>query len=78
GLGVDVAYDGIGGYTLLKSIRSFRPFGMAVTIGQASGAIPPVPVEELRPGKALFHPSIMAWCADIGQYREAALAAVGA
>lgn len=33
---------------------------------------------ERRPGKALCHPSIMAWCADIGQYREAALAAVGA
>ncbi|CAN7242531.1 quinone oxidoreductase [Rhizobium leguminosarum] len=78
GLGVDVAYDGIGGDTLLKSIRSVRPFGMAVTIGQAAGAIPPVPVEELRPGKALCHPSIMAWCADVGQYREAALAAVGA
>ncbi|TAX54752.1 quinone oxidoreductase family protein [Rhizobium leguminosarum] len=78
GLGVDVAYDGIGGDTLLKSIRSVRPFGMAVTIGQAAGAIPPVSVEELRPGKALCHPSIMAWCADVGQYREAALAAVGA
>ncbi|MBY5867060.1 quinone oxidoreductase family protein [Rhizobium leguminosarum] len=78
GLGVDVAYDGIGGDTLVKSIRSVRPFGMAVTIGQAAGAIPPVPVEELRPGKALCHPSIMAWCADVGQYREAALAAVGA
>ncbi|MBB4238701.1 quinone oxidoreductase family protein [Rhizobium esperanzae] len=78
GLGVDVAYDGIGGETLLKSIRSVRPFGMAVTIGQAAGAIPPVPVEELRPGKALCHPSIMAWCADVGQYREAALAAIRA
>lgn len=78
GLGVDVAYDGIGGDTLLKSIHSVRPFGMAVTIGQAAGAIPPVPVEELRPGKALCHPSIMAWCADVGQYREAALAAIGA
>ncbi|MBX4962480.1 quinone oxidoreductase family protein [Rhizobium binae] len=78
GPGVDVAYDGIGGDTLLKTIRSVRPFGMAVTIGQAAGAIPPVPVEELHPGKALCRPSIMAWCADIGQYREAALAAVGA
>ncbi|MBX5048743.1 quinone oxidoreductase family protein [Rhizobium lentis] len=78
GHGVDVAYDGIGGDTLLKSIRSVRPFGMAVTIGQAAGAIPPVPVEELRPGKALSHPSIMAWCADVDQYREAALVAVQA
>lgn len=78
GIGVDVAYDGIGGDMLIKSIRSVRPFGMAVTIGQAAGPIPPVPVEELRPGKSLSQPSIMAWCADIGRYREAAHAAIRA
>lgn len=78
GNGVDVAYDGIGGDMLLKSIRTVRPFGTAVTIGQAAGPIPPVAVEELRPGKSLSHPSIMAWCADIGRYREAAEAAIAA
>lgn len=78
GNGVDVAYDGIGGDMLVKSLRSVRPFGMAVTIGQAAGPIPPVPVEELRPGKSLSHPSIMAWCADVQRYREAAHAAVRA
>lgn len=78
GRGVDVAYDGIGGDMLVKSIRSVRPFGMAVTIGQAAGPVPPVAVEELRPGKALSHPSIMAWCADVERYRDAALAAVRA
>jgi NADPH2:quinone reductase len=76
GQGVDVAYDGIGGDMLVKSICSVRPFGMAVTIGQAAGPIPPVAVEELRPGKTLSHPSIMAWCADIERYREAAQSAV--
>lgn len=78
GNGVDVAYDGIGGDMLLKSIRAVRSFGMAITIGQAAGPIPPVAVEELRPGKSLSHPSIMAWCADIGRYREAAEAAIAA
>ncbi|MCW0000381.1 quinone oxidoreductase [Pararhizobium sp. YC-54] len=78
GRGVDVAYDGIGGDMLVKSLRSVRAFGMAVTIGQAAGPVPPVPVEELRPGKALSHPSIMAWCADAGRYREAAQAAIRA
>jgi len=78
GIGVDVAYDGIGGDMLVKSIRSVRPFGRVATIGQAAGPIPPVAVEELRPGKSLSHPSIMAWCADIGRYREAAHAAVRA
>jgi NADPH2:quinone reductase len=78
GNGVDVAYDGIGGDMLLKSIRAVRPFGTAITIGQAAGPIPPVAVEELRPGKSLSHPSIMAWCADVGRYREAAEAAIAA
>lgn len=78
GVGVDVAYDGIGGDMLLKTIRSVRPFGTAVTIGQAAGPVPPVAVEELRPGKSLCHPSIMAWCSDIGRYRDAAQAAIRA
>ena len=76
GNGVDVAYDGIGGNTLLKSLHSVRPFGIAVTIGQAAGPIPPVAVENLRPGKFLAHPSIMAWCADVDGYRETATAAL--
>lgn len=76
GKGVDVVYDGIGGGTLLKSIHSVWPFGMAATIGQAAGPIPPVAVESLRPGKFLAHPSIMAWCADVNRYRETALAAL--
>jgi NADPH2:quinone reductase len=78
GQGVDVAIDGIGGDMLVTSLRSVRPFGMAITIGQAAGPIPPVPVEELRPGKSLSHPSIMAWCADVGRYRAAAHAAIRA
>jgi len=78
GQGVDVAIDGIGGDMLVKSLRAVRPFGMAITIGQAAGPIPPVPVEELRPGKSLSHPSIMAWCADTGRYRAAAHAAIRA
>jgi NADPH2:quinone reductase len=74
--GVDVAYDGIGGDMLIKSIRSVKPWGTAITIGQAAGPIPPVAVEELRPGKSLSHPSVMAWCADIARYQEAARMAV--
>ncbi|TAA55551.1 quinone oxidoreductase [Shinella sp. JR1-6] len=76
GNGVDVVYDGIGGDVLLKSIHSVRPFGVVVTIGQAAGPIPPVAVENLRPGKFLAHPSIMAWCADVGRHRETAIAAL--
>lgn len=78
GRGVDVAYDGIGGGMLVKTVRSVRPFGTAATIGQAGGPIPPIAVEELRPGKSLSHPSIMAWCADVARYREAAISALRA
>ncbi|WP_337268783.1 quinone oxidoreductase family protein [Oryzifoliimicrobium ureilyticus] len=74
--GVDVAYDGIGGDMLVKTLRSVRPFGTAVTVGQAGGPIPPISVEELRPGKNLSHPSIMAWCSEVARYREVAEAAI--
>ena len=70
--GVDVAYDGIGAGMLAKSIQSVRPFGVVATIGQAGGAIPPVSVDELRPGKSLTHPSIMAYTTDTPSYRTAA------
>ncbi|MEK1895152.1 MAG: quinone oxidoreductase [Rhizobium sp.] len=74
--GVDVAYDGIGGAMLAKSIRAVRPLGVVATIGQAGGPIPPVSVDELRPGKWLTHPSIMAYITDPSSYLSAAEAVV--
>ncbi|MBO9631229.1 MAG: quinone oxidoreductase [Shinella sp.] len=74
--GVDVAYDGIGANMLAKSIQSVRPFGVVATIGQAGGPIPPVSVDELRPGKSLTHPSIMAYITDTPAYLTAADAVV--
>lgn len=76
GRGVDVGYDGIGSSMLSKTIQCVRPFGTAATIGQAAGPVPPVSVEELRPGKSLSHPSIMAYTADAQNYREAAEATI--
>jgi NADPH2:quinone reductase len=76
GRGVDTAYDGIGGSMLSKTIQCLRPFGVAATIGQAGGPIPPVAVEELRPGKSLAHPSIIAYVADLDSYTAAAKAVV--
>ncbi|OHV84431.1 quinone oxidoreductase [Rhizobium sp. LCM 4573] len=78
GKGVHVAYDGIGGDMLVKTIHSVRPLGMAASIGQAAGPIPPLSVDELRPGKSLSRPSIMAYVADTANYREAAEAAIAA
>ncbi|KQV30644.1 alcohol dehydrogenase [Rhizobium sp. Root1203] len=76
GRGVDVAYDGIGGHMLAKTIQCVRPFGVAATIGQAGGAIPPVFVDELRPGRSLAHPSIMAYIANAADYAAAAKSVV--
>ena len=78
GRGVDVAYDGIGGDTLAKTIRCLGRFGTAVTIGQAGGPIPPISAADLAPGRSLTHASIMAFSADPANYREAAEAAVAA
>jgi NADPH2:quinone reductase len=76
GRGVDVAYDGIGATMLAKTIQCIRPFGVAATIGQAGGPIPPVSVDELRPGRSLTHPSVMAYIVDAANYAVAAKSVV--
>jgi NADPH2:quinone reductase len=79
GRGVDVAYDGIGGTTLLKTLQCVRPFGVVASIGQAGGPIPPIEVEELGPRRslALARPSVMAYMSVLDSYRRAADAVVG-
>lgn len=80
GNGVDVAYDGIGGPMLLKTLDCVRPFGMIASIGQAAGPIPPMPVEALGPRRSLSlaRPSVMAYSADPAIYPVAADALVSA
>ncbi|MCV3208618.1 quinone oxidoreductase [Mesorhizobium sp. YC-39] len=78
GRGVDVGYDGIGGDMLAKTIKCIRPFGIAASFGQAAGPIPPVSLDQLRPNRALAHPSIMAATADQAFYAEAAAALIDA
>lgn len=78
GRGVDVGYDGIGGAMLAKTIQCIRPFGTAVSFGQAVGPIPPVSLDQLRPNRALAHPSIMAATGDQAFYAEAAAALIDA
>ncbi|MBZ9987129.1 quinone oxidoreductase [Mesorhizobium sp. BH1-1-5] len=78
GRGVDVGYDGIGGAMLAKTIQCIRPFGTAVSFGQAAGPIPPVLLDQLRPNRALAHPSIMAATNDQAFYTEAAAALIDA
>lgn len=78
GRGVDVGYDGIGGAMLAKTIQCIRPFGTAVSFGQAAGPIPQVSLDQLRPNRALAHPSIMAATGDQTFYAEAAAALIDA
>jgi NADPH2:quinone reductase len=74
GRGVDVAYDGIGGITLARTLACVRPFGVAASIGQAGGTIPPVNVEDLGPRRSisLVRPSVMAYMNERATYAAAA------
>jgi NADPH2:quinone reductase len=74
GRGVDVAYDGVGGATLQKTLGCVRPFGVVASIGQSAGSIPLLDVTELGPRRSLMlaRPSVMAYMNDAGEYRRSA------
>ena len=71
GAGVDLACDGIGGDTLLATLESLVPFGIATSIGEAGGRVPPVDPDRLRQ-VMLSRPSVMAYAADPIRYAAAA------
>lgn len=74
--GVDVAYDGVGGATLAKTLACVRPFGVVASIGQAAGPIPPIDVSDLGPRRSLSlaRPSVMAYMNETEAYHLAAKA----
>ena len=78
--GVDVAYDGVGGTTLAKTLRCVRPFRVIASIGQSAGAIPLLDVEDLGPRRSLMlaRPSVMAYMNRADDYRLAAAAVLSA
>jgi len=78
--GVDVAYDGVGGTTFLKTLACVRPFGMVMSIGQAGGPIPLLDLEEIGPRRSLMlaRPSVMAYMNDAETYHRAAGAVLAA
>jgi NADPH2:quinone reductase len=80
GAGVDVAYDGVGGTTLAKTLACVRPFGTVASFGEAGGPIPPLPVEDIGPQRSLMlaRPSVMRFMADRDAYVRAARAVVAA
>jgi NADPH2:quinone reductase len=76
GAGVDVAYDGIGGETLVRTLDAVKAFGTIVSVGQASGSLPPIALAELGPGRSLSlaRPSSFAYANDQKSYALATAA----
>lgn len=76
----DVAYDGVGGTTLRRTLDCVRPFGVVASIGQSGGPIPPLDVDEIGPRRCLMlaRPSVMAFMNTAEDYHRAAAAVLGA
>lgn len=77
--GADLVIDGLGGDWILRSLSCVRRFGTVACLGQAGGAIPDVPVEEIgRRSASLSCPSVVAYSSDLTSYRAGATALLAA
>lgn len=78
GLGVDVAYDGIGGDTLARTMASTRISGTVASIGRAAGAIEQDAVEKIQKQRSLvfLRPSVVGYMSDLETYLKAAEAVI--
>lgn len=74
GKGVHLAIDGIGGTMLSKTLSTVRPFGIAASLGQPAGPIPPVDIAQLSSPRSigLMRPSVLAYANDAGMYLQGA------
>lgn len=54
GVGIDVAYDGVGEATFDASLSSLRPRGTLVLFGASSGQVPPFDLQRLNSEGSLF------------------------
>lgn len=74
GHGVDVAYDGIGGETLKKTVKCVGHLGTLASIGQAGGPISKSVVDELSNQKdfSFVQPSVISYVSDLDEYRSSA------
>ena len=61
GRGADMAIDGIGGDTLLRTFDAMAPYGLVASLGQVGGSLPKIDVGELGPARsiALARPSVL-------------------
>lgn len=72
GKGVDVVYDSVGKTTFLPSLDCLKRFGMAVSFGQSSGAIPPFDPQILSQKGSLYmtRPTLMHHIEDADAYAK--------
>ena len=70
GRGADVVYDSVGKDTFTRSLDCLRPFGMLVSFGQSSGAVPPFDLLTLSAKGSLYvtRPTINTYVADRARY----------
>ena len=63
GKGVPVVYDGVGKDTFDRSLECLSPFGMMVSFGNASGAVPPFDLGKLKGMLYVTRPSLAPYSA---------------
>lgn len=76
GKGVRVAYDSVGGDSLLASLDSVAPRGLLVNFGQSSGTVPKLDMSDLMKRGSLFatRPTISTYVQDPAELKAAAAA----
>lgn len=72
GKGVPVVYDSVGKDTFNDSLDCLSEFGMMVSYGNASGAVPPIPLTVLKGHLFLARPSLFPFLANSVRYQEMA------
>ncbi len=67
---VPVVYDSVGKDTFQASIDSLQPFGLLASFGNASGAVPPMPLSALKGSLYVTRPVLMAHTANRANLEE--------
>ena len=79
GQGVDVVYDSVGKSTFMASLDCLRRFGMMVSFGQSSGAIPPFEISTLSQKGSLYltRPTLLHHIENLEYYNKSAAEVFG-
>lgn len=74
GKGCNIVYDGVGKDTFFSSLDCLIPYGLMVSYGQSSGAIPPFDILELSRRGSLFltRPTLFDYKKDYKEYVNSA------